>query len=281
MSDVVTRFAPSPTGHLHLGHAYSALLAAGTAKQSGGRFLLRIEDIDQGRCRPEFVDAIFEDLAWLGLQWEEPVRTQSAHFDDYARYLSRLTERNLVYPCFCTRKEILAEVERAGAAPHGPEGTVYPGICRNLSAGEREARIDSGQPHALRLNMERALAMISQLEWTDIDAGPQTAEPEPFGDIVLARKDTPSSYHLAVSVDDHIQCISLVVRGVDLFEATHVHRLLQELLNLKTPTYRHHGLLTDDSGRRFAKRDKALTIRDLRNAGHSADAVRAMTGIEG
>ena len=215
----------------------------------------------------------------MGLKWETPVRVQSAHFDDYAKHLARLDEMGVLYPCFCTRKDIMAEIEHAGAAPHGPDGVLYPGTCRALSSDERESRIQEGQAHALRLDMTRAAASAGPLEWVDLGAGRQTAAPERFGDVVLARKDTPTSYHLAVTVDDHLQDISLVVRGVDLFEATHIHRLLQALLGLNTPEYHHHALLTDKAGRRFAKRDRALTIRALREASHTPDAVRAMTGL--
>lgn len=273
----VTRFAPSPTGYLHLGHAYSALFAARVARP-GGDFLLRIEDIDRGRCRPEFEDAILEDLAWLGLSWAQPVRRQSDHFDDYKNALGELSDAALTYPCFCTRKDIELEIEAAGGAPHGPDGPVYPGTCRHLSKPEREERISSGEAHAVRLDMEKAVTRTGPLTWTDAAAGDITGRPERFGDVVLARKDTPTSYHLSVTLDDHIQGITLVTRGTDLFEATDVHRLLQELLKLNVPTYHHHPLLTGDDGKRFAKRDKSLTIRELRARGHSPDDVIKMMG---
>ncbi|MEK9672523.1 MAG: tRNA glutamyl-Q(34) synthetase GluQRS [Rhodospirillaceae bacterium] len=279
----VTRFAPSPTGHLHLGHAYSAWFAWAEAAKSGGRFLLRIEDIDQGRCRPEFEDAVYEDLAWLGLTWETPVRRQSDHPDDYTRALVRLTLKDLVYPCFCTRKDIQTEIEAAGRAPHGipagPDGPVYPGICRGLSIDDIEDRKKTGNAFAFRLKTTEAIAKAGPLEWTDADRGPQTAAPDMFGDIVLARKDTPTSYHLSVTVDDHIQGVTRVTRGDDLFEATHIHRLLQALLGLKTPEYRHHPLKTDADGNRFAKRDKSLTIRALREDGKSPADVWGMAGV--
>ncbi len=275
----VTRFAPSPTGLLHLGHAHSALAGWTAARAAGGRFLLRIEDIDPGRCREEFVQAILDDLAWLGLDWDGPVWRQSQRLAVYGAGLDRLAEQGLLYPCFCTRKEIEAEVAAAGHAPHGVEGPLYPGTCRRLPAAEAEARKAAGQPYALRLDMARATAQAGPLNWLDLDAGPQEARPELFGDVVLARKDTPASYHLAVVIDDHAQGISLVTRGRDLFEATHVHRLLQALLGLSVPRYRHHGLLTDSQGRRFAKRDKSLTLRALREAGHSPEAVRQMAGF--
>jgi glutamyl-Q tRNA(Asp) synthetase len=279
MTATVTRFAPSPTGLLHLGHAHAALFAWVCARGAGGRFLLRIEDIDRARCRPEFADAILEDLAWLGLDWDGPVRRQSRHFADYRSRLERLEAEGLIYPCFCTRAEIQAEIARAGAAPHGSEGPPYPGTCRGLSADRRQARIASGQSYALRLDMARAAARAGPLEWEDSEAGRVAADPLSHGDIVLARKDTPASYHLAVTVDDALQGVTLVTRGRDLFGATHVHRLLQALLDLPAPRYWHHRLLTDASGKRFAKRDRSLTLRALREAGKTPGEVREMAGV--
>ncbi|CAA7618221.1 Glutamyl-Q tRNA(Asp) synthetase [Magnetospirillum sp. LM-5] len=276
---IVTRFAPSPTGLLHLGHAHSALFGWKAARVAGGRFLLRIEDIDPVRCRPEFVAAIFEDLAWLGLEWESPVRVQSSHLEDYAAALARLDAMGLLFPCFCTRKDIEAEIHAAGHAPHGPDGPVYPGLCRRLDPAQRAERLASGQPHAVRLDMAKAVDLVGQLTWHDQAAGSIAARPELFGDVVLARKDTPTSYHLAVTVDDALQGVNLVTRGADLFEATHVHRLLQALLGLPVPVWHHHRLLTDESGRRFAKRDRALTIASLRAAGHTPESVRHMAGV--
>ncbi|CAA7627469.1 tRNA glutamyl-Q(34) synthetase GluQRS [Magnetospirillum sp. SS-4] len=272
---IVTRFAPSPTGELHLGHAHSALFAHGEAMRAGGRFLLRIEDIDQSRCRPEFADSILADLAWLGLDWEKPVRRQSDHFDDYRAALERLEAAGLLYPCFCTRKDIV----QAGNAPHGPDGPVYPGICRPLSAAERHDRIQSGIAYALRLDMTAATERVGALNWHDRAAGWVEARPDLFGDVVLARKDTPTSYHLAVTVDDAAQGVTLVTRGEDLFAATHVHRLLQALLGLPVPDHAHHRLLTDAEGRRYAKRDRSLTLRALREAGASPARVRDMAGM--
>ncbi len=270
----VTRFAPSPTGYLHLGHAYSAFDAFGAAQAAGGRFLLRIEDIDSGRCRPQFEAAIFEDLAWLGLTWEEPVRRQSEHLADYRAALDSLQAEGLIYPCFCTRRDIRTEIARATAAPHGPEGAIYPGTCRKLPDTERNRRAADGEPHALRLDMARAVDVVGNLTWHEQGRGEITAEPAVFGDVVLARKDIPTSYHLAVTLDDHLQGISLVTRGEDLFAATHVHRLLQALLGLTTTKYAHHKLLRDASGRRFAKRDRALTLHELRAAGHTPERLR-------
>ena len=275
----VTRFAPSPTGYLHLGHAHSALLAWRRGRESGGRFLLRLEDIDATRCRPEFAAAVVADLAWLGLEWDGEVRRQSAHFADYQAALDRLAARGLVYPCFCSRAAIQAEIARAGSAPHGPEGPRYPGICRGLTMGERASRIAAGEPYALRLDVNRALTRSGTLHWIDEREGAVRADPASHGDVVLARKEMPTSYHLAVTVDDGLQGVTLVTRGEDLFTATHIHRLLQALLDLPVPRYHHHRLLTDASGRRYAKRDRALTIRALREAGHSPQAVRKMAGF--
>ena len=287
----VTRFAPSPTGYLHLGHAYSALFAAKKAKEENGRMLLRIEDIDAGRARPEFEAAIMEDLAWLGLTWEEPVRRQSEHLDDHRTALILLEDRRLLYPCFCTRKEIQAEIENSGIAPHAaptgpnmsPDGPIYPGTCRGLSIEERRRKEAEGRPYALRLDMAAAVARAAvdggPLTWTDREKGTVIAEPEIFGDVVLARKDTPTSYHLAVTLDDHVQEVTLVTRGEDLFQATHVHRLLQALLRLETPDYHHHKLLTTEDGERFAKRDGSVTIRSLRGAGRTPEEVREMAGF--
>lgn len=276
-AQVTTRFAPSPTGLLHLGHAHSALFAH--AQAGSGRFLVRLEDIDPGRCRPEFDAAILADLAWLGLEWELPVRRQSQHLDDYARALARLDGMGLIYPCFCTRKDIQDEIERAGHAPHGPDGVLYPGTCRRLDKAQAADRM--GEPHALRLDMAQACAMAGPLSWHDCEAGTIPARPQEFGDVVLARKDTPTSYHLAVSVDDHLQGVTLVTRGRDLFAATHVHRLLQHLLGLAVPDYHHHRLLTDEHGRRYAKRDRSLTLAALREQGLSPAQVRAMAGFAG
>ena len=275
----VTRFAPSPTGQLHLGHAYSALFAEREAKRAQGRFLLRIEDIDRARCRPEFEAGIYDDLAWLGLRWETPVRRQSDHLADYRAALDRLAAADLVYPCFCSRKEIQAEIARSASAPHGPEGALYPGTCRSLGAPERAQRIAEGRPYALRLNVAAALAMTGPLAWQDLDRGLTEAQPRLLGDVVLGRRDAPASYHLAVTLDDHLQGVTLVTRGEDLLVATHIHRLLQALLQLETPLYRHHRLLTNKRGERLAKRDGAATLAALRSAGHSAAEVRKMTGF--
>jgi glutamyl-Q tRNA(Asp) synthetase len=276
---IVTRFAPSPTGRLHLGHAHSALLGHRRAREAKGRFLLRIEDIDRTRCRPEFTEAIIEDLAWLGIDWDGEVRQQSRHMAEYREGLNRLAARDLLYPCFCTRAEIKAEIERSGAAPHGPEGPLYPGTCRELSDVERQARIAAGRSHALRLDMSKARSSFGGLHWHDRRQGDRTAEPGRFGDVVLGRKETPASYHLAVTLDDARQGVTLVTRGEDLLAATDVHRLLQALLELPTPDYEHHSLIVDAEGRRLAKRESAPTLASLREARRSPAEVRAMAGF--
>jgi glutamyl-Q tRNA(Asp) synthetase len=263
---IVTRFAPSPTGYLHLGHARSALEGWRAAREAGGRFLLRLEDIDHTRCRAEYAAAIVEDLAWLGLDWDGPIRRQSEHFADYRAALGRLEEAGLLYPCFCTRRAIQAEIARSGGAPQGEIGAPYPGTCRHLSAAERAERRALMPDYALRLDVAASMARSGPLAWSE-DGRRVEAPPAAQGDVVLARKEMPTSYHLAVTVDDALQGVTLVTRGADLFAATHIHRLLQALLGLPTPQYRHHQLLTDAQGRRLAKRDRALTIRAMRQAG--------------
>ncbi|QQP91422.1 tRNA glutamyl-Q(34) synthetase GluQRS [Skermanella sp. TT6] len=276
---IVTRFAPSPTGHLHLGHAHSALFGWHAAVDHGGRFLLRIEDIDPARCRPEFERDLIEDLEWLGLDWPRPVRRQSEHLDDYRAALERLDSLGVTYPCFCTRREIEEEIARAGHAPHGPDGPLYPGTCRALTAGERADRIARRLPFAVRIDVARASDSAGPLTWHDRAAGMVPATPRVLGDAVLARKDVPTSYHLSVTVDDHLQGVTLVTRGKDLFCATHLHRLLQALLGYPTPEYHHHGLLTNERGERLAKRDRAVSLRALRAAGRTPAEVRAMAGF--
>jgi glutamyl-Q tRNA(Asp) synthetase len=278
---VVTRFAPSPTGFLHLGHAYAALTAWRRAREAGGRFLLRLEDIDAGRCRPECAAAILDDLAWLGLDRDGAVRVQSEHLGEYRAALRRLDARGLVYPCFCTRADILREIERSAAAPHSPDGTpLYPGTCRALGARERGLRIAAGERFAIRLDMARALAAVPQpLYFEEEGEGPVACRPERFGDVVLARKDAPASYHFCATHDDAVQGVTLVTRGVDLKPATHLHRLLQALFDWPTPRYAHHALLTDAAGRRLAKRDQAATLRGLRAEGLSPAAVGVLADL--
>lgn len=278
---IVTRFAPSPTGFLHLGHAASALTGWHAARRGRGRFILRIEDIDTARCRPEFEAAIHEDLTWLGLDWELPVRRQSEHLDDYAAALKRLDALGVLYPCFCTRQEIATEIAAAVNAPHGPDGPHYPGTCRALPADRRAERVARGDSHALRLDVAAAAALAGPLAWQEEGRGTITVDPQTLGDAVLARKDVAASYHLAVTVDDALQGVTLVTRGEDLFHATHLHRLLQALLGLAAPAYRHHMLLTNASGQRLAKRDRSLSLRALRAAFASPADVRAMAGFPG
>ena len=275
---IVTRFAPSPTGYMHLGHAYSAIFAWRLARQQNGKFLLRIEDIDSERCRPEFEEAIFEDLHWLGLDWDGQPRRQSDNMGDYKRALDKLSALDLLYPCYCTRKEILAEISNADAAPHSVDGLVYPGTCKVMTREEREARMANGLPYALRLDMKKASALTGPVVWADREEGEQTLS-FAAGDIVIARKDIPTSYHLAVTLDDHRQRITLVTRGKDLFHATHIHRLLQNLLGLNTPEWHHHKLITNEEGSRLSKRGRALTVRALKRAGESPDSIRAMVGL--
>jgi glutamyl-Q tRNA(Asp) synthetase len=263
----VTRFAPSPTGPLHLGHARAALTAWRRARAAGGRFLVRLEDIDGGRCRPEYAAGILEDLRWLGLDWDGPVRVQSEHLADYAAVLEDLAGRGLVYRCTCSR----ADIARAGSAPHGPEGPVYPGTCRGLPAGARP-----GEAYALRLDVARAVAQTGPLSWEEEGRGRIACDPAAFGDVVLGRRDAPGSYHLCVTHDDAIQGVTLVTRGVDLAPATAIHRLLQTLMGWPEPRYHHHALVTDAAGRRLAKRDEAATLRAMRAAGIAPEHVVAL-----
>ena len=269
MTMLVTRFAPSPTGFLHLGHACSALFAW---RQGGEHFLLRIEDIDFSRRRQVFIDSIYEDLAWLGFDWPKPVRLQSEHMEDYAKALARLEAMRLLYPCFCTR----ADIASFQNAPQGPDGLLYSGRCKHLSAETTSALKAKGKSFALRLDVEKAMKIAGPLFWRDLDKGEICARPDMFGDVVLARKDTPASYHLAVTVDDALQGVNLVTRGDDLFNATHIHRLLQALLELPVPIWRHHRLLHDSSGRRLAKRDGAPSLRSMRENGSTPECIFKM-----
>jgi glutamyl-Q tRNA(Asp) synthetase len=276
---IVTRFAPSPTGLLHLGHAFAAI----TAHEAGERYVVRVEDIDASRCREEFVAAILEDLAWLGLAWQQPVMRQSHRIAAYQTALQKLQTDHLVYPCFCTRKEIADEIARAVEAPHGVDGPIYPGTCRHLSEQERADRLASGAPYALRLDVAKASKIAGPLTFEEEGQGPNGETGrigvQAVGDIVLARKDNPAAYHLAVVVDDAHQGITLVTRGNDLFEATHVQRLLQRLLDLPEPRYAHHRLILDARGKKFAKRDHAVSLRSLRAAGGTARSVRVQLGL--
>jgi glutamyl-Q tRNA(Asp) synthetase len=274
---IVTRFAPSPTGLLHLGHAYAALFAAHET-QGSGRFLLRIEDIDRSRARSEFESAIFADLAWLGIEWETPVRRQSEHFDDYRAALKRLEADGLVYPCFCTRKSVAAEVADAAGAPHG-KAAIYPGTCRRLPVGERTRRIEDGEAYALRFDAAEASRRAGALTFHDRDRGAIGVDANVMGDVVIARKDTPTSYNLSVVVDDAGQGITLVTRGDDLLDATHVQRLLQASLDLPEPAYRHHRMILNAAGERLSKRDGAKSLAALRDAGERGVSIRRQLGF--
>jgi glutamyl-Q tRNA(Asp) synthetase len=287
----VFRFAPSPNGYLHLGHAYSALLNVELARASGGRFLLRLEDIDATRCRPEFEQAIEQDLAWLGIVWERPVRRQSGHLADYEAALDRLSAMGLVYPSFESRAEIARlvaqrEAEAGQPWPCDPDGApLYPGSATSLTAAERGQLLARGTPHALRLDMAAALARVGSLSWTEQGLGPDgesgtvAARPEAWGDVILARKETPTSYHLSVVIDDALQGVTEVVRGQDLFHATSVHRLLQVLLELPAPAYRHHRLIRDAGGHKLSKSSQATGLRALRAAGATPAEIRHRVGI--
>jgi glutamyl-Q tRNA(Asp) synthetase len=285
----IFRFAPSPNGHLHLGHAYSALLNHDMARAAGGRLLLRIEDIDATRCRPEYEAAIYEDLSWLGVRWEPDVRRQSQHFDDYQAALDKLTAAGLIYPSFESRSEIaalVAERERRGAWPRDPDGVpLYPGRARKMPAAERQRRRGAGDPYALRLAMDAAVGRAGVLTWNETGSGPQgqsgvvAAAPQMWGDVVLGRKDVPTSYHLAVVIDDALQSVTDVVRGQDLFWSTGIHRLLQALLGLPEPAYHHHKLILDAGGRKLSKATLATSLRELRATGATAVDIRRMVGL--
>lgn len=267
---MLTRFAPSPTGELHLGHAYSAVLAHAAARSVGGHFLIRIDDIDGSRSREEYVGASLADLQWLGIAWDgDPVR-QSDRLGDYAAALDRLRARGLVYPCFCTRADIAASL----SAPHGPSGAVYPGTCRALSDKERARRM-ADEPHCWRLDMAHASAEAGELAWEEAGQGLRTADPLAHGDIVLARKDAPASYHLASTLDDAAMGVTHIIRGADLIASTDFHRLLQALLGLPTPLYRHHALVCGPNGKRLAKRDAAASLASLRAVGVDGRALAA------
>jgi glutamyl-Q tRNA(Asp) synthetase len=285
----ILRFAPSPNGYLHLGHAYSALLNHDMARDLGGRLLLRIEDIDVSRCRPQYEAAIYQDLGWLGISWDTSVRRQSEQFDDYRAALAKLEAQGLIYPSFESRSEIAALVaarDRQGRWPRDPDGVpLYPGDARQLPAVERERRRRAGEPYALRLALDAAIARAGVLTWTETGSGPQgqtgvvEAAPQMWGDVVLARKEVPASYHLAAAVDDALQGVTDVVRGQDLFWATGIHRLLQVLLGLPQPVYHHHKLILDVDGRKLSKSTQATSLRELRAAGATAVDVRRMVGL--
>ncbi len=275
MTRPVFRFAPSPNGFLHLGHALSALLNAARARGEGGALLLRIEDIDATRCRPEFEQAIHEDLAWLGIVWEQLVRRQSEHFDDYRAALATLKAIGLVYPSFESRGEIARLA--AGVDPDG--APLYAGQAKALTLAERERRIAAGEPYALRLDMAAAIGLTGRLTWTEAGQGSVAADPAAWGDVVLARKDVPTSYHLSVVVDDALQGVTDVVRGADLYHATSLHRLLQALLGLPAPAYQHHRLVVDDTGKKLSKSTQATALRSLRAQGATSADIRQLIGL--
>jgi glutamyl-Q tRNA(Asp) synthetase len=289
MPPPVFRFAPSSNGFLHLGHAYSALLNFESARARGGRLLLRIEDIDATRCRAEFEAAIYEDLGWLGIAWETPVRRQSDHLADYRAALDRLAALGLLYPSFESRAEIAALVkarEADGVWPRDPDGVpLYPGAAKSLPDEEREQRLRSGAPFALRLDMDAACRVAGDLAWTERGCGPDgetgdvVARPKAWGDVILARKDTPTSYHLSVVIDDALQGVTDVVRGQDLFWSTAVHRLLQNILDVPRPVYRHHDLICDGAGKKLSKSSEATGLRELRARGMTAEEVRRLIGL--
>ena len=281
----IFRFAPSPNGYLHLGHGFSALLNYELARATGGQLLLRIEDIDLERCRPEFERAIYEDLAWLGLKWDAPVRRQSEHFDAYRDALASLEQQGLVYPCFCSRAEVVAAAAERADWPRDPDNSpLYPGTCRHLSPTEKRRRLDAGHPAAWRLDMARALTTLRQpIDWRDYGGGSEprliAAQPALWGDVILSRKDIPASYHIAVVVDDALQGVTDVVRGEDLFMATGLHRLLQILLDLPAPDYHHHELLRDAAGRKLSKSLRAKSLRTLRQEGQTPSQIKAQLGL--
>jgi glutamyl-Q tRNA(Asp) synthetase len=293
MTTPIFRFAPSPNGYLHLGHALSAILNFDMARATGGRFLLRIEDIDLARCRSEYEAAIYEDLVWLGLGWDKPVRRQSAHFDAYQAALGRLDAMGLIYPSFESRAEIarlVADRDRAGPWPRDPDGVpLYPGDANNLPAAERRRRRDAGDPFALRLDITAAIALAcprgAPLTWTETGAGPTgetgaiAADPAAWGDVILARRDVPTSYHVSVVVDDGYQGITHVLRGQDLFHVTGLHRLLQDLLGLPQPIYHHHRLIVDAEGRKLAKSTRSTGLRELRMGGATPADIRHLIGL--
>jgi glutamyl-Q tRNA(Asp) synthetase len=290
MTAPVFRFAPSPNGYLHLGHALSALINFAMARAAGGRLLLRIEDIDQARCRPEYEEAIYEDLAWLGIAWETPVRRQSEHFDDYRAAFAKLDGQGLLYPSFESRAEIAALIvarEQHGVWPRDPDGApLYPGLARGLDSRERARRIAEGRPYSQRLDTALATTRVGPLSWLETGGGPGgetgsvAAAPQQWGDVVLARKETPTSYHLSVVVDDASQGVTHVVRGQDLFRATSVHRMLQALLGLPAPRYHHHSLILDADDRKLSKSTGATALRVLRAQGATPADIRRMVGLD-
>ena len=275
-----TRFAPSPTGHMHLGHAFSAIFSYELAKKLGGKFILRIEDIDQQRSNQLFEESIYEDLDWLHIKYDRKVRRQSQHMGDYRAAVGELKTLGFIYPCFCSRSDIKAEIMRAGNAPHAGENIFYPGTCRRLSMEERNKKLENEKNYAWRLNVRAAAKKLGNLLWKDLRLGNQNVPVGTIGDVILARKDIPTSYHLSVTLDDHLQRIGIVSRGEDLVESTHIHKIIQLLLGLNSPLYLHHPLIMDSNGKRLSKRNRAQTVKSLKSKGYKREDVIDLFGKE-
>lgn len=276
----VTRFAPSPTGKLHLGHAYSALYSEKIARENNGKFIVRIEDIDKTRCKKQYVDCILDDLNWLGVKWCDEVLIQSTRIEQYQLASKKLLSLGMLYPCFCTRKEIASNSDVANRKLHNENNSLYPGTCRNLSDEEVSEKIRKGMPYSLRLNSAKAKEKVGKVYWSDHLSGLHEVDYDVMGDVVIVRKDIGTSYHLAVTVDDDFQGVNLVTRGLDLFESTHVHRVLQSLLDLDIPEWSHHELIRDSAGKRYSKSDQSLSLEKLRESGVSAKDIRKDLGFD-
>lgn len=276
----VTRFAPSPTGKLHLGHAYSALYSEKIARENNGKFIVRIEDIDKTRCKQQYVDCILDDLNWLGVKWCDEVLIQSTRIEQYQLASKKLLSLGMLYPCFCTRKEIASNSDVANRKLHNENNSLYPGTCRNLSDEEVSEKIRKGIPYSLRLNSAKAKEKVGKVYWSDHLSGLHEVDYDVMGDVVIVRKDIGTSYHLAVTVDDDFQGVNLVTRGLDLFESTHVHRVLQSLLDLDIPEWSHHELIRDSAGKRYSKSDQSLSLEKLRESGVSAKDIRKDLGFD-
>lgn len=276
----VTRFAPSPTGKLHLGHAYSALYSEKVARENNGKFIVRIEDIDNTRCKQKYIDCIFDDLSWLGVKWCDEALIQSTRIEKYQLASEKLLSLGMLYPCFCTRKEIASNSDVATRELHNENNSLYPGTCRNLSHEEASEKISKGMPYSLRLNSAKAREKVGRIYWSDYWSGAHEVDYDVLGDVVIVRKDIGTSYHLAVTVDDDFQGVNLVTRGLDLFETTHVHRILQSLLNLNIPEWSHHELIRDVEGKRYSKSDQSVSLEKLRESGVSAEDIRKDLGFD-
>jgi glutamyl-Q tRNA(Asp) synthetase len=276
----VTRFAPSPTGKLHLGHAYSALYSEKIARENNGKFIVRIEDIDKTRCKQQYVDCILDDLNWLRVKWCDEVLIQSTRIEQYQLASKKLLSLGMLYPCFCTRKEIASNSDVANRKLHNENNSLYPGTCRNLSDEEVSEKIRKRIPYSLRLNSAKAKQKVGKVYWSDHLSGLHEVDYDVMGDVVIVRKDIGTSYHLAVTVDDDFQGVNLVTRGLDLFESTHVHRVLQSLLDLDIPEWSHHELIRDSAGKRYSKSDQSLSLEKLRESGVSAKDIRKDLGFD-